>query len=312
MITYAGRGEEIPRLFERTSVTIGNFDGVHLGHQELIRRARAGAEREGGKTLLLSFFPHPLWVICPDKAPPLLTPFHVKRKILERYGVDIFVAIEFSREFASWTRDRFLQEILVDRLNCVHLVVGPDFRFGKGRKGDLSFLKENAPFSVEAVPPVVVGGEPVSSTRIRRLLLEEGDVSAAGELLGRAYRLSGTVVKGDSRGRRLGFPTANLEPVPRSLVPKRGTYLTRTLLNGGGCYTSVTNVGKNPTFGESERIRVETHLIGFEGDILGREISVEFIERIRDEMRFHSPEELVSQIKQDVLYAMRVCEAVGR
>ena len=310
MITYAGKGEDIPLFHQETSVTIGNFDGVHLGHQELIRRARKKAQEKGCKTLVLSFFPHPLWVICPQKAPPLLTPFHVKRKILERYGVDIFVAIEFSREFSSWSHQRFLEEILVERLKTVHLVVGPDFRFGKGRKGDIGFLKGHAPFSVEEVPPVVVKGEPVSSTRIRHLLRDEGQVALAAELLGRPYRLSGMVIKGDGRGRELGFPTANLEPVPRSLIPKRGTYLTKTLFNGG-CYPSVTNIGKNPTFGESERLRVETHLIGFEGDLVGRDISIEFVERIRDEMRFGSPQELVAQIKQDVLYAMRVCEAVG-
>ena len=310
MITYAGKGEEITGFSGSNSVTIGNFDGVHLGHQELIARARAKSDEVGCKTLVLSFFPHPLWVICPDKAPPLLTPFHVKKRILEMYGVDIFVAIEFSREFAGWTHHRFLEEILVERLRCVHLVVGPDFRFGKGRAGDIEFLKNNAPFTVEVVQPVLVRGEPVSSTRIRKLLMDEGDVSLAAELLGRAYRLSGRVVKGDSRGHELGFPTANLEPVSRSLVPKRGTYLTRTLLNGEGCYPSVTNIGKNPTFGEREGLRVETHLIGFDGDLLDKEISVEFIERIRDEMRFGSPEELVSQIREDVLYAMRVCEAV--
>jgi len=159
---------------------------------------------------------------------------------------------------------------------------------------------------------VVLKGEPVSSTRIRCILLEYGDVATASELLGRAYRLSGAVVKGERRGHKLGFPTANLEPLPMSLVPKRGTYLTRTLLDDGECYTSVTNIGKNPTFGESEGMRVETYLIGFEGELVGREISVEFIDRIRDEMKFNSPGELVSQIEQDVLYAMRVCEVVGR
>lgn len=311
MITYAGKGDEIPRFHQETSVTIGNFDGVHLGHQELIRRARTKALEKGWQTLVLSFFPHPLWVICPKKAPSLLTPFDVKQRILERYGVDIFVAIEFSHEFARWAHTMFLEEILVGRLKCGHLVIGPDFRFGKDRMGDVDFLKENAPFSVEEVPPVVVNGEPVSSTRIRRLL-KDGDVSEAADLLGRAYRLSGTVVRGDQRGRKLGFPTANLSPVPRSLVPKRGTYLTRTLLNGGGCYASVTNIGRNPTFGESGGTRVETHLIGFEGDLLGSRISIEFIERIRDEMRFSSPAELVSQIEQDVLYAMRVCEMVNQ
>ncbi len=310
MITYAVKGEEIPRFNQETSVTIGNFDGIHLGHQELIRRARTKALEKGWQTLVLSFFPHPLWVICPKKAPPLLTPFDVKQRLMERYGVDIFVAIEFSREFAQWTHVRFLEEILMERLRCGHLVIGPDFRFGRGREGDVEFLKEHAPFSVEEFPPVVVDDEPVSSTRIRRLL-RDGDVSKAAVLLGRPYRLSGTVIRGEQRGRRLGFPTANLMPVPRSLVPKRGTYLTRTLLNGRGCYTSVTNIGKNPTFGESEVMRVETHLIGFEGDLLGVRISIEFIERIRDEMRFSSPAELVAQIEQDVLYAMRVCDMVN-
>ena len=311
MITYAGKGEEIPRFDKKTSVTIGNFDGVHLGHQELIRRANAEADSRGLKTLVLSFFPHPLWIICPGKAPSLLTPFDVKQRILERYGVDILVAIEFSREFAGWTHHRFLQEILIKRLNCFRLVVGPDFRFGRNREGDIDFLRRSAPFGVDVVPPVVVEGEPVSSTRIRRLL-KDGDVSGAARLLGRAYRLSGTVIRGDRRGHKLGFPTANLDPVPRSLVPKKGTYLTRTLLDGGGCYTSVTNIGINPTFGDSKSMRVETHLIEFQGDLLEKDISIEFIERIRDEMRFSSSKELISQIKQDVLYAMRVCEVVNR
>jgi riboflavin kinase/FMN adenylyltransferase len=310
VITYSGKGTEIPHFNEETSVTIGNFDGVHLGHQQLIKRARQKAVEQGCKTLVLSFFPHPLWVICPKKAPPLLTPFEVKQRILERYGVDIFVAIEFSRKFANWSHERFLEEILIKRLKCLHLVIGPDFRFGKDRKGDISFLKRAANFQVEEVPPVVVKGKPVSSTRIRRLLLEHGNVSEAAELLGRHYRLFGKVKKGDQRGRKLGFPTANLEPVPRSLIPKRGTYLTKTLINGDICYTSVTNIGKNPTFGEVREYRVETHLIGFEGDLLGQEISIEFVERIRDEMKFSSPDELISQIKSDVLYAMRVCEAV--
>ena len=310
MITYAGKGTEIPHFNQPTSVTIGNFDGIHLGHQQLIKEARTKALEKGYKTLVLSFFPHPLWVICPQKAPPLLTPFEVKQRILERYGVDIFVAIEFSKEFASWSHERFVKEILTERLECEYLVIGPDFRFGKDRKGDINFLRKEAGFPVKVIPPVMVDGEPVSSTRIRRLLRDEGDVGRAAELLGRHYRLFGKVKKGDQRGRKLGFPTANLEPSPRSLIPKRGTYLTKTLLNRGGCYPSVTNIGKNPTFGETEETRVETHLIGFEGDLLGKEISIEFVERIRDEMRFSSPAELVAQIKEDVLYAMRVCEAV--
>ncbi len=298
-------------LLSSSVVTLGNFDGVHLGHQALLKSVVSEAKKLALPSAVLSFHPHPFKILRPDKAPPLLLPLREKRRLIEEAGIDFFVCLEFNHQLASMSAYQFIKEILVRRLGVEEIFVGKDYRFGKDRVGDVGYLKKIGDlfqFKVEVVGPVVVDGILVSSTRIRRLIME-GKIREAMKLLGRPYKVLGRVIPGAGRGRRLGFPTANIQP-ENELIPQRGVYSVGVEIENI-MYPGVGNVGYNPTFNGDDIVRIEVFIIDFSGILYNKEISVLFLDKIRDEVRFSSPDLLVSQIERDVKEAKRIWEEDG-
>jgi riboflavin kinase/FMN adenylyltransferase len=284
------------------SVTVGNFDGVHLGHQELLRRTVARAKATGTTSVALTFSPHPIRFFSPRARFYEITSPEEKAALIAWFGIDTMVVESFTGDVGRMWPAEFAREIISRRLRAQHLIVGYDFTFGRNRTGSPSMLREigkELGFDVEVVPPLVRGGTIVSSTRIRELLLA-GRVREAEELLCRPYRVSGPVIKGAGRGKRLGYPTANIQ-YAQELLPLPGVYIVDVEVFGSRT-RGVANVGFNPTFGENS-LGVEVHLLDFGRDLYGQEISVFFRDRIRDERKFRSAEELVRQIDKDVQYA---------
>lgn len=285
-----------------STVTVGNFDGVHVGHQELLRRTVARARAAGRMSVALTFSPHPVRFFSPGARFYEITGPGEKAELIAASGIDALVVESFGGDVGRMTPEEFAGEILVRRLAARDVVVGYDFTFGRSRTGTpagLAELGRSMGFDVEIVPPVRMAGSIVSSTRIRELLLA-GRVREAEELMRRPYRLSGRVVRGADRGRRLGFPTANVDVV-EELIPLPGVYVVEAEVSGAR-RLAVANVGFNPTFGENS-LGVEVHILDFDEGLYGREIAVFFRERIRDERKFGSADELVRQIRKDVGYA---------
>jgi riboflavin kinase/FMN adenylyltransferase len=274
-------------------VAIGTFDGVHLGHREVIR----------DMDTVLTFDPHPLAVIAPHALPKLLQTFPLKRDLIQGLGVEDLVVIPFNRSFAEHSAEEFVDEVLVKRLNASHVSVGENFRFGKGAKGDADFLRSRPEFETRVVPLVEVAGETVSSSHIRGLVAA-GDVKAAGEFLGGPFLFEGEVVHGDKRGRTLGMPTANLVPDDALQVPGHGVYA-----GWAHGHPSAINVGVRPTFQTGRGLLIEAYLLDFDGDLYGQNLRIAFIERLRGEKRFESVDELVAQMRRDVDQAREICAA---
>lgn len=297
----------LPRDGRGTVVTVGTFDGVHQGHwavlQEIRRRARAADRR----SVLLTFHPHPLRIVRPEAAPPLLTTPAEKKEILAESGLDYAVFLQFSRVLSQYSPERFVREILVGRLGVEELVIGYDHGFGRGRAGDAETLRElgvELGFEVDVVDPVEVGSEAVSSTRIRKAVAE-GEMGRARRGLGRPYSIRGVVVKGEGRGRSLGFPTANLEVVDgEKLVPPEGIYAVRGALRSG-IHPGALHLGPRPTFRGSPPT-IELHLLDFEGELYGELVRVDFVERLRGVRPFSTVEALVEQMRADVARAREV------
>lgn len=280
-------------------VAVGTFDGVHIGHQALISCAVSLAREADVSCVVFTFQNHPLSVLAPQRVPSFLSSPEERRRVFASLGVDFVIEEPFTKELASLSAERFLSR-LVETLAPRTVVVGENFSFGAGGRGTPEFLAsqgKNMGFHVEKVPLLSHAGETVSSTRIR-VLLSAGDVRLAGELLGRPFSITGVVVHGDERGRTLGFPTANLLPPKGEACPANGAYAVRVVLESGEEKIGVANVGSNPTFDGNER-RVEAHLLDFSGDIYGQDITVRFVERLRAEKKFPSPEALVGQIRRD-------------
>jgi riboflavin kinase / FMN adenylyltransferase len=288
-------------------VALGNFDGVHLGHQAVVRRAVEEGRRRGTKVVAATFEPHPRAVLAPGSEPRLLTTLEMRREELLGYGVDEVWAIRFDETLSRKSPEEFVRDVLVGEIGASAVVVGENFRFGHRAAGDfreLERLMRGFGGEAYAVPVRSEGGEaPISSTRIRRLV-GEGEVAEAARLLGRPYVLRGDVVVGDKRGRTIGFPTANVVADPALVVPARGVYAGFVRV-GKDTYAACTNIGVAPTF-ERRESRVEVYLLGFEGDLYGREVDVSFLERIREEKRFSGVEELKTQISRDVEAARRI------
>ena len=292
-------------------LTVGNFDGLHLGHRALLDAVLARSRALGRAAALYTFDPHPRRVLFPDQPQPRLMTWEQLRSELEAGGIDSLVREPFTHAFASLAPEEFLRDVIARRIAPAEVFVGRDFHFGKGRAGSGAWLRSSAPahgIRVEIIDQVRVGERDVSSTRVREALLR-GDVTEALLCLGRAYTIWGRVVEGDRRGRTLGFPTANLAP-ESELVPGNGVYATRVRLFEGdrpgvSSHASVTNIGVRPTF-EPGRVLVETHLLDFAGDLYGRRIAVEFHAHIRVERRFGGPDELARQIALDAAQARRV------
>jgi riboflavin kinase/FMN adenylyltransferase len=272
-------------------VAIGTFDGVHLGHREVI---------EGADTVL-TFDPHPLEILHPAAMPKLIMPFKVKRDVIEGLGVRELVVIPFDEEFAKVTAEDFVVKVLEERLAAESVSVGENFRFGAKAQGDPAMLAAHPEFETRVVPLVEVDGEAVSSTRIRALVAA-GEMDAARRCLGAPFMVEGTVVEGDQRGRELGFPTANIVPDDRLVIPGHGVYAA--FANG---VPAAVNVGVRPTFESGRGVLIETYLIDHEEDLYGIELRVAFVERLRGEKRFAGVEDLIAQMRIDVEEARGVC-----
>ena len=292
--------ENIPEGLKGAFVTIGNFDGVHLGHRFIFGRLVEEARHEGRPAVAISFDPHPKMVLHPERRPfYLITSPEEKIHLLADLGIDAFILIPFSLEYARTTAEEFVREILRERLRIRRILIGHDYTFGRGKEGNEVFLTEagrRLGFEVEVMDAFCVGDIVISSTKIREALLA-GEVRFAATLLGRPYNLAGRVISGNHRGVRLGFPTANIAP-DKELVPARGVYAVRVLREGKR-HEGVVNIGFNPTFADKKR-SVEVHIFDFHEDIYGESIEILFIERIRDEVRFESPEKLIAQIDRDI------------
>ena len=284
-----------------TVVTIGNFDGVHLGQRRILETVRERATATGVKAAAVTFEPHPLTILRADRPPQRLTLPAQKRLLLEAIGIDILAIVEFTTEFAATSAQEFVEGILHHRLGAQEGYVGAGFGFGRGREGDLAFLEDAASrlgFRAIGVDEVENGGELISSTRIRDSV-RQGRVEDAARLLGRAYSITGTVVHGEGRGRGHGWPTINIDP-DHELLPADGVYASQAWIPARGkVYDAVTNVGHRPTFEDSADRVVESHLFEFGREVYGERVELSFVKRLRGERRFPSADELVAQIERD-------------
>jgi riboflavin kinase/FMN adenylyltransferase len=291
-------------------LTIGSFDGVHQGHQQIIQELTAGAQKNGVPAVVLTFFPHPAAILRGKNLPYYLTPPQKKAEILQSLAVDVTITHPFNRNVANTSARDFIVN-LQQHFNILHIQIGYDFAMGKNRDGDFSALKKignDFGFSVQQTPPYKKDGDIVSSSRIR-FLLGVGQVKNAAKLLGRNYEVQGIVEMGDQRGRTLGFPTANLSVWAERIIPTAGVYVCRATVRGK-TWGAVTNIGVRPTF-EATPVppRVEAHLLDFSEDIYGETVQIEFISRLRAEKKFESIDDLISQIQTDAAEARKLLAA---
>lgn len=300
--TYTGAG--IPDGGQGTVVTVGTFDGVHLGHWEVLQEIRTRSRETGRRGVLVTFHPHPLEIVKPDVAPLLLTTPDEKKEILAESGLDYAVFVRFTPELSRYSPERFVKEILVDLLGVRELVIGYDHGFGKDRSGDADTLRRmgrKLGFEVDVVAPVPMGDGPVSSTRIRKAVAA-ADMEEARKGLGRPYSIRGVVVRGEGRGRDLGFPTANLRMGSAGkLLPPAGIYAVRGVLRGM-VRPGALHLGPRPTF-EGSAPSIELHLMDYEGDLYGDEVRVDFVKHLREIRPFDSVQGLVEQMREDVAAA---------
>lgn len=296
--------DEVPRDLGATVVSIGNFDGVHRGHQHVLRQARAAADESGvDKLVVVTFDPHPIAVLRPEHAPPTLTSIDTRVALLAEHGVDAVLVVPFDRDIAAWTPEEFIDRVLTSTLHARAVVVGANFRFGKRAAGDVALLREAGAergFSVEGV--ALDGGPQVWSSTYVRQCLATGDVAGAAEALGRQFTVRGAVVRGDQRGRELGYPTANVPTPGNEAAPADGVYagwLTRR--DTGQRYPAAISVGTNPTFAGDRERRVESYVLDRDDlEFYGVEVEVAFVDRIRGMVRFDSVEALVETMRDDV------------
>jgi riboflavin kinase / FMN adenylyltransferase len=295
-----GTPARLPRFPNGTVLTVGSFDGVHLGHQAVLSEVARRAESARRASALVTFEPHPLAVVNPQAAPPLLTTGAERREMLAQLPVDYAYFLRFDHHLAELSPEEFVRGVLLARCQMRELVFGYDHGFGRGRSGDVETLRRlgsQLGFAVDVVPPVDLGGEPISSGRIRRAVAG-GDLRTAARLLGRPYRMTGRVVEGERRGRLLGVPTINLGDLPaEKLLPPDGVYAVWVEWRGGRV-GGMMNQGAKPTFGDARR-SIEAHLFGFDGDLYGEWVRFEWVERLRDVRRFESALELQEQLARD-------------
>ena len=278
-------------------IAVGEFDGVHAGHREVIR----------GADTVLTFDPHPRTVVAPESAPKLLTSLETKIDLIAALGVRELVVIPFDGSFAAQTAQEFIDHVLVEQLGARQISVGENFRFGNRARGDVALLQQQDAFTTRVARLVELDGEIVSSSHIRGLITA-GAVDVAARFLGAPFEMRGDVVDGDKRGRSLGFPTANLVPDPALVVPDHGVYACRATVAGTGEWAAAVNVGVRPTFKTGRGLLVEAYLLDFSGDLYGRRLRLEFLARLRGERRFDSTEALVAQMALDVEDTRRIAQ----
>ncbi len=296
---------ELKEPLQDAVVTIGNFDGVHLGHREIFRRVVRRSREVGGPSVVYTFEPHPLKVLAPDRAPLLINTNQEKEVLIEASCIDVLICAPFDQTMANLPAHRFVREVLVEKVGMRHLVVGYDYLFGKGREGNSQLLQrmgEYLGFAVEVLEPISEAGQVYSSTAIRQLI-QAGQVHRVAELLGRNFTLLGRVVHGFKRGQKLGFPTANLQ-TEKELLPSPGVYAVK-VKRGTEVFDGVLNIGHNPTFAAAG-LCIEVHLLDFEDQLYGEDLRVYFVERLRDERRFSDVNQLVQAIGEDIRNARRI------
>ena len=297
---------ELDAAGRKVCVAIGFFDGVHLGHQQIIRQTIADARQHEATALVLTFDRHPNTVVAPDRVPPLIYSLSQRLRCLETLGPDALLLVRFDEPFSRKTGEQFIRELVRDLGHVQSLCVGSDFHFGSRRSGNVALLKrlgDEFKFAVHGMAAVSLDGQAVSSTRIREAILG-GDLDLAGQMLGRAYSLAGPVVSGDGVGRELGFPTANLD-VAGLALPPNGVYAVHAAV-GSITHRAVMNIGCRPTIQTANpRVRVEVHLLDFHGDLRGQEVEVAFVEKLRDEKKFPATDALREQIARDIADARR-------
>ena len=300
--------DQFPDSLRGGALTIGNFDGVHRGHATIINRLKHYADQLSAATIVFTFDPHPVRLLAPQRAPVPLTWIDRKANLLAELGVDVVIAYPTDLGLLSLTHDEFFQQIVVDQMGVKAMVEGPNFFFGKDRGGNVEVLSSHCSrndIQLEVVSPVTDDPQVaklISSSRIRKLV-DEGDVDAAAEMLTHPYRIRGMVTHGMARGAKLGFPTANLDAID-TLVPAAGVYAGRTWVDGRSHWSAI-HIGPNPTFGEKV-LKVESHLLDFEGSLYGRAIEVDFISRLRDILNFGGREQLQKQLLKDIAETRRV------
>jgi riboflavin kinase / FMN adenylyltransferase len=299
VVRDALRATDLPR---GGIATIGNFDGMHLGHRRILERVAARARETGRPSVALTFEPHPLSVLRPDHAPRRLQTLRQKEETLEEIGIENLLVIPFTRDFSLTEPEEFVREVLCSRLAVSEVYLGSHFAFGRGKRGDIALLARMGPecgFVASSVEEVIFEGEPVSSTRIRKALAR-GDVTSAAAMLGREYAIDGLVAKGDKVGRRIGYPTINLEP-ENDLHPADGVYVTQIDIRSfGRRFDCVTNIGRRPTVYEDYATVIETFVLDFSANVYGERVRLYFFERLREERRFPSVTALSDQIGRDI------------
>ncbi|MDA1051369.1 MAG: bifunctional riboflavin kinase/FAD synthetase [Planctomycetota bacterium] len=299
--------DEFPAELRGGAVSIGNFDGVHQGHARIVETLRAQATKIGGPAIVFTFDPHPVRLLRPEEVPPPLTWADRKAELISELGVDGMIVYPTDENLLALTPQEFFREKVVERLDARAMVEGPNFFFGKDRAGNIEMLRtlcDKSEVTLEVVPPLTMGGDYVSSSRIRRLI-EAGDVGQAAQMLTRPYRIRGMVTHGAGRGAKIGFPTANIDAID-TILPGTGVYAGLALFANQRWPTAV-NIGPNPTFGE-DRLKVEAHLIGYSGSLYGQPLEVDFLARVRETRPFASVEELVRQLERDIEIATQVAE----
>jgi len=288
---------ELTDLKKKTAVAIGNFDGVHLGHKKILEYLKKTAEENDLKSVVLTFSPHPEKFFKKDKF-LLIQPYKEKLNMISRFQVETAVVLCFDKKVSLLSPEQFIEKTLIDPLRCKSIVVGSNFKFGKNRKGDVNQLRKIAKknhIKLHSIPQVSLQGETISSSKIRTLLLN-GNIEKANRFLGHSYKLSGRVIKGSSRGRRIGFPTANLRP-DNDIIPP-GVFITESII-GSKTYPSVTNIGCCPTFNK-DRTHIESYIMGLQTDLYDKRMALLILKKIRDEKTFDSPEQLQRQIEKDI------------
>jgi riboflavin kinase / FMN adenylyltransferase len=295
---------ELPKPLHKSAVTIGNFDGIHLAHRELLGRVVRSARELGGISVVVTFDPHPAQVLAPERAPKILTPLPSKIRLIEQEGIELLAILRFNQEMSRLSPEEFVRRILAAKLQAAAIHVGSNFRFGHQREGNTEVLAElgrKNGFHVETLPMINVRGLRVSSSQVRHFL-SEGQVEIAGRMLGRPYSVSGAIAAGEGVGHKQTVPTLNLGPAEQ-LLPRNGVYVTRTRL-ARTFHDSVTNVGHKPTLGH-HRLTVESFLFDVRGEVKEKEMEIEFLHRLRDEIKFPSVEALKQQIQKDVQKSLK-------
>lgn len=304
----------IKQPFKNAVVTLGNFDGVHLGHREIFRAVVKKAQKIAGTSIVCTFQPHPLKMLAPSQAPRLINTAQERERLIEASCVDVLIILPFTLELAALSPQQFVQDVLLAIIGLKHLVVGYDYAFGRGRSGDINFLRNQGiahGFVVDVFGPVQKDGQVLSSTRVRQAVLS-GRVDEAVSLLGRQFNLEGIVVHGDGRGHNLGFATANIE-TEKELLPPSGVYAAIVRYVGetgnekqpGNDYHAVVNIGHKPTFGHSP-LTIEAHLLDTDADFYGKKLRIYFVQRLRDEKKFNNGDELCAAIVSDIAAARAI------